>query len=130
MNTNPVIIYVTREIERALGTEPNELYYVVSNKTKYGESVQKKYPQYVILVEPNEKGLLGTTDLLAHTKTKELISLLRGSIPIAETLSPNPYPLTPNISILAQVDASRNLSPHFHHRTWRVTPTLTLNLEA
>ncbi len=114
MNTNPIIIYVTREIERALGMEPSESYYIVSNKTKYGEGVQKKYPDHVILVEPNEKGLLGTTDLLAHKKTKDLISKLRGPIPIAETLSPSPYTLNPNISILVfkntmRVETSANL---------------------
>lgn len=107
MNTNPIIIYVTREIERALGMEPSKLYYIVSNKTKYGESVQKKYPDYVTLVEPNEKGLFGTTDLLAHQATKDLVSKLRGATPISDTLSPN-------ISILVfkntmRVETSANL---------------------
>ncbi len=81
MNTNPIIIYVTREIERALGMEPSESYYIVSNKTKYGEGVQKKYPDHVILVEPNEKGLLGTTDLLAHQQTRDLIVNLKSNPP-------------------------------------------------
>ena len=74
MNTNTTIIYITREIERALGTKPNEHYIIVSNKTRYGESVKQQYPDSVILIDGGEKGLLGTTDLLGHETTKSLIS--------------------------------------------------------
>ncbi|MEI6304715.1 MAG: ATP-grasp domain-containing protein [Candidatus Taylorbacteria bacterium] len=74
MNTNTTIIYITREIERALGTKPNEHYIIVSNKTRYGESVKQQFPDSVILIDGGEKGLLGTTDLLGHEITKSLIS--------------------------------------------------------
>ncbi len=76
MNTNTTIIYITREIERALGTVPSEHYYIISNKTRYGETIKAQYPDFVILIDSQGKDLLGTTDLLGHTSTKELISKL------------------------------------------------------
>ena len=68
------IIYVSREIERALGTEPSPNYHIVSNRTAYGEMVKKQYPDFITLVDcpPNE--LLGTTDLLNLPETSKLIS--------------------------------------------------------
>ncbi len=75
MNLNDnKIIYVTREIERALGTEPNENFIIVSNKTKYGESIKQKFPNFVYLIEPKDKDLLGTTELLASPETANLVT--------------------------------------------------------
>lgn len=68
------IIYVSREIERALGTEPSESYHIVSNKTPYGETVEKQHPDSITLVECPPDKLLGTTDLLNRPETSELIS--------------------------------------------------------
>jgi len=78
------IIYVSREIERALGTEPSGDYMIVSNKTPYGESLHKRYPDSVTLIDPAASPkpgeLLGTTDLLLHPATKALVSGLQPSI--------------------------------------------------
>lgn len=75
MNLNDKkIIYVTREIERALGTTPSKDYIIVSNKTAYGEIVKKQYPDYIHLIESEDKKLLGTTELLAHPITASLVS--------------------------------------------------------
>jgi len=102
MTTNSTIIYITREIERALGIEPNEHYLIVSNKTKYGETVKTKYPDFVTLIDANEKGLLGTTELLGHPVTKKLISDIQNQdskdvtqdldsrLPSSDTKSENP----------------------------------------
>ncbi|MEI8327980.1 MAG: hypothetical protein WCG02_02480, partial [Candidatus Taylorbacteria bacterium] len=84
MATDTKIIYVTREIERALGTTPNERYIIVSNKTRYGESIKAQYPDSVILIENPDKKLLGTTDLLAHQVTKDLIASM------SDPITPNP----------------------------------------
>lgn len=75
------VIYVTREIERALGITPNPDYLIVSNKTPYGETIREKYPESVFLIDP-EGGLLGTTELLGHPLTKELM----GKYPQAKIL--------------------------------------------
>ena len=79
MATDTTIIYITREIERALGTTPNERYLIVSNKTRYGETVKREYPDFVTLIEGPDKKLLGTTELSAHQITKDLISKLSSS---------------------------------------------------
>jgi predicted ATP-grasp superfamily ATP-dependent carboligase len=74
-----VIIYVTRDIERALGMEPNETYQIVANKTAYAVSIQQKYPDFVHLVDSNEKdeGLLDTWEILENTAVKTLIDELK-----------------------------------------------------
>lgn len=74
MNLNDQkIIYVTREIERALGTTPNKDFIIISNKTTYGEIIKQQYPDFVYLLEHSGKGLLGTTDLIAHPETAKII---------------------------------------------------------
>ncbi len=71
------IIYVTREIERALGLEPSEHYRVVSNRTTYGQMIAAKYPGFVTLIEPGPDGTLyGSGDLLAHPETARLYAEL------------------------------------------------------
>ena len=70
------IVYVTREIERALGTAPNDGYIIVSNATAYGKTVQKQYPDSVILVDAPDGELLGTTDLLLHPTVSAMVNSL------------------------------------------------------
>lgn len=55
------LVYVTRDIERALGREPGKNYFVISNDTPYGRMVKARYPDHVRLIESN----LDTFDLLA-----------------------------------------------------------------
>lgn len=75
MATNPdKIIYVSREIERALGQIPGSGYRIISNQTAYGESVKKEYPDFVTLIADQPGKLLGTTDLLNHPETAKTIS--------------------------------------------------------
>ncbi len=73
------IVYVTRDIERALGTKPQEGYFIVTNRTAYSESIQKEYPQYVVLIESPVGESLGTGDLLKHPKTLEFLASHRDS---------------------------------------------------
>lgn len=72
------VIYVTRDIERALGTQPAANYLVVSNRTAYGEAVQKRHPHFVTLVESGRDDAtgasVGTGDLMADPKTLEVFS--------------------------------------------------------
>jgi hypothetical protein len=75
MNLNDKkIIYVTRDIERALGTVPNKDFIIVSNKTTYGETIKKQYPDFIRLIESSGKDLLGTTELLSHPETAKLVT--------------------------------------------------------
>lgn len=71
----PVIYYVTRDIERALGATPNDNYHIVSNKTAYAESIKKQYPDFIHLIETDspDKELLDTRELLDHVDFHSLI---------------------------------------------------------
>ncbi|MGC9605492.1 MAG: hypothetical protein ABSF56_01920 [Minisyncoccia bacterium] len=69
------IVYVTRDIERALGMAPNEDYLIVTNRTPYGEKIRDEYRDSVILVEPDHGDLLGTADLLRHEKAAAALAV-------------------------------------------------------
>jgi len=69
---NP-IVYVTRDIERALGMEPKDGYFVISSDSQYGREVQKKYPNNVWLIK-NGGNALDTYDLLALSEVQATIS--------------------------------------------------------
>ena len=72
-SSDTTVIYVTREIERALGMAPQSNYRIVSNRTPYGEIIQKQYPEFVTLIDAPATKLLGTTDLLSHETTRTLL---------------------------------------------------------
>lgn len=67
------VVYVTREIERALGIAPCANYKIASNKTPYGQKIKEQYPDYIILIEPPLGKLLGTTELLGTPPVKALL---------------------------------------------------------
>lgn len=68
-------LYVTRDIERALGfaSLPAE-YAVVANHTPYAETVQAKFPDQVLLVRGDVA--LDTIDLLQHPATEAFVKNL------------------------------------------------------
>jgi predicted ATP-grasp superfamily ATP-dependent carboligase len=82
------IIYVTRDIERALGIEPNPHFHIVTNKTIYTESLQGEYTKYIHKINSNRdpralkkdsmhgKILFDTGELLESVETGELINAL------------------------------------------------------
>lgn len=73
------VIYVTREIERALGVEPSAHYHIVTNRTEHGEEVKEKSPDSIVLVDDPEGGMgetLGTGDLLDRPETRKLVEEL------------------------------------------------------
>ncbi|OGH58825.1 MAG: hypothetical protein A2725_03685 [Candidatus Magasanikbacteria bacterium RIFCSPHIGHO2_01_FULL_33_34] len=70
LKSNP-IIYVTRDIERAMSIDPDtEGYFIISNNNDFAKqsSVNKKN---ILLIK--EKEILSTAELLKHTDTKEFI---------------------------------------------------------
>lgn len=68
------LVYITREIERALGSEPSKDFVIVTNDTAYGNEVKSQYPEGVVLLKGSEGKLLGTGELLAHEGLKSVIS--------------------------------------------------------
>ena len=70
LRSNP-IIYITRDIERALGLglyTPG--YYIISNSTSFAKSVAEGYDN-ILLIESDKQ--LDTWELLQDTKTKDFI---------------------------------------------------------
>ncbi len=72
------IIYVTKEIERALGIEPIGDYYIITNKTKYSISIHEQYPNNIWLIDKGE--ILDTFELLMLPEVQEIISKHNASI--------------------------------------------------
>ncbi|OGH64905.1 MAG: hypothetical protein A2821_00310 [Candidatus Magasanikbacteria bacterium RIFCSPHIGHO2_01_FULL_41_23] len=69
------IIYVTHDIERALGLSLNTSgYHIITNSTPFGKTVAKNNPN-VLLIESNE--LLDTHELLTSPETIEFIKKLK-----------------------------------------------------
>lgn len=66
------VIYVTRDIERAIGMVPNDSYYIVSNTTPFGESVRTQHPDFVRLIDDGKDESAGTGDLMKDPATQEL----------------------------------------------------------
>lgn len=68
-------LYVTRDIERALGfaSLPTE-YAIVANHTPYAETIQAKFPDQVLLVRGDVA--LDTIDLLQHPATEAFVKNL------------------------------------------------------
>lgn len=73
MNTTPKkpLVYITRDIERALGTEPRGDYFIATNRTPHGETVAREYPDNVLLI--GEKEMLDTYELLTHPEVQSFI---------------------------------------------------------
>lgn len=72
------IIYITRDIERAMGKIPEGSYYIVTNTNSYAKEVKAIYPDNVILIDSKE--ILDTHELLALSEVKELINRLNAQI--------------------------------------------------
>lgn len=113
MNTaKTAIIYVTPDIERALGTVPGQLsigtgdtcqiigeYFIIASRSAYAEEIQKQYPDYITLVD-----VLDTIDILKLPEIKKLISeisakkdahllVFKNSRPIEEFVKENKWHL-------------------------------------
>lgn len=64
-------IYITRDIERALGMEPNDDYRIISNETPFSKAVRQIYPSYILLINGNKA--LDTGELMEDSRAIEYI---------------------------------------------------------
>lgn len=72
------IVYIARDIERALGIKPVNNYYIITNKTEYALEVQREFPDNVFVIDsPN---ILDTYGLLLQESVSSLINTLNASI--------------------------------------------------
>lgn len=68
------LVYITREIERALGMNPSQDFVIVTNDTVYGNQIKNQFPDGVVLLKGADAKLLGTGDLLAHSGLKSVVT--------------------------------------------------------
>ena len=68
---NRPIIYIAREIERALGKEPVGNYFILTNTTSYALEMQEKYPNNIWLIKSPD--ILDTHEMLALPEVQETI---------------------------------------------------------
>ncbi|MCL5781968.1 MAG: ATP-grasp domain-containing protein [Patescibacteria group bacterium] len=70
LTLNRRIVYVTRDIERALGTNPNKNFIIVTGRSDYAENIRRQFPDFVHIVDIDD---VNTAKLLAHEKTRAII---------------------------------------------------------
>lgn len=89
IQTHPVV-FVTRDIERALGLWPTDEgfattaastastlpYYIITNHTAYGEKIKALYPHNIFLIPYTAGELHDTDELLQHPETATAIQAL------------------------------------------------------
>jgi hypothetical protein len=102
------IIYVARDIERALGKEPVGDYFIVSNKNRYTETIQAKYPTNVFLVGDSENGELDTYDLLINPEVKEIINKIAEAAEPVTAAGPANIVVFKNTSMIEKACADNN----------------------
>jgi hypothetical protein len=95
------VVYVTRDIERALGMEPAENYFIISNDTPYGREVQKKYPNNVWLHKADKP--YDTYELLQLPGVDEAITRYKAGLVVFQN--------TPRIERLAAAKGWELLNP-------------------
>ena len=102
MDKKRPIVYITRDIERALGMEPGGGYFVISNDTPQGRLVQKLYPDNVWLID-DPRGTLDTFDLLSLPEVAKTIEGNEADIVVFQN--------TPRIERLALSRGWRLMNP-------------------
>lgn len=65
------IIYIARDIDRALGKNPTDDYFIITNETSYSKEIKSKYPDNVFLIKSEE--ILDTYELLLNKEVQEII---------------------------------------------------------
>ncbi len=93
------IVYVSREIERALGKAPAADYRIIANRTPFGEAIKRRYPDFVTLIDGAANGeLLTTSELLNHEEAKKII----------DSISPKPGIVVFKSTSLIETAAKKN----------------------
>ncbi len=93
------IIYVTRDIERAMGCLTMPSVSIISNDSDFAKSIKERYPGRIFLIQ--DKKTLDTYELLEHPKTAEILSNLtdpqilvfKNTSRIEKWCAKNSYPL-------------------------------------
>lgn len=102
MDKKRPIVYITRDIERALGMNPGESYVVISNDDAQGRMAQERHPEGIILIR-DPRGTLDTFDLLSLPQVARAIESRDANIVVFQN--------TPRIERLATERGWRLANP-------------------
>jgi predicted ATP-grasp superfamily ATP-dependent carboligase len=72
------IVYIARDIERALGKLPEGNYHIITNRTPFAEEVKLKHPMHVLLVDSPK--ILDTYELLLNPEVQDIITTFKAQI--------------------------------------------------
>ncbi len=72
------VIYITRDIERALGRKPVGDYRIITNETPYAIEIKKEFPDNVFLIKKAE--ILDTYNLMLLSEVEEIIEKYKAEI--------------------------------------------------
>lgn len=72
------IVYIARDIERALGKTPEGNYHIITNRTPFAEEIKLKYPMHVLLVD--SPTILDTYELLLNPEVQDIITTFKAQI--------------------------------------------------
>lgn len=96
------LVYITRDIERALGSAPASSYQIVSNDSTYAKEIHEQYPSFVHLV-PSKADLAATEEICKNQQTEETLKRLAADILVFKN--------TAGIEELAQKNGWHLLNP-------------------
>ncbi len=65
------IVYIARDIDRAMGKEPIGNYFIITNSTPYSQEIKDKYHDNIFLIKSEE--ILDTYELLLLNEVKNII---------------------------------------------------------
>ncbi len=65
------VVYVSRDLERAIALKPQKGYFIISNSSPFAKSLQKTNPNIILVSKPE---LLDTHELLQQSKIKKFIN--------------------------------------------------------
>jgi len=68
------VVYVTRDIERALGIPPKDGYFIITNRTPYSELIHAEYKDNVWLIDNPKNELYDTHELLNLPGVKQTLN--------------------------------------------------------
>lgn len=106
----PTIIYITRDLERALGPQTGAALLIIANSTPFAKQIAATRPG-ILLIEAPE--LLDTPELLNHPQAKDFINaqsqpqlVVFKNLPVIEKIcADNGWPLlNPNAALANQVE--------------------------
>lgn len=106
----PTIIYITRDLERALGPQTGAALLIIANSTPFAKQIAATRPGILLIEAPD---LLDTPELLNHPLAKDFINaqsqphlVVFKNLPIIEKIcADNGWPLlNPNAALANQVE--------------------------